>query len=148
MNWRSRAPNKGARLNSKCMTRAITIQGFRVSVITESDTGSELIFHWYMNFRKMHFNSRHFLNCWQTDRQTDRQTNRWKNEHQTISRCDKQSTTGFGCLNICCSPPSMLSLSTLFCLFVWGFTSRSPIFQSFWDGFLGSTSTKQWGWSV
>ena len=26
--------------------------------------------------------------------------------------------------------------------------SRSSIFQSFWDGFIGLTSTKQWEWSV
>ena len=29
--------------------------------------------------------------------------------------------------------------------FVLGSTSRSTIFQSYWEGFLGITSTKQWG---
>ena len=33
-------------------------------------------------------------------------------------------------------------------LFWFCFTSRSTIFQSFLDGFLGLTSTKQLGWSV
>ena len=32
--------------------------------------------------------------------------------------------------------------------FVFCFTSRSTIFQLFWDGFLGLTRTKQWRWSV